>query len=115
MLHTSRVALLITVAVGLFLAPLSAQGRGPKPKHYRVSPNHAFTVTRDVLAHHGYDVVQIEVKGSDRVVYYRRGNRGRGRGKGPVQTLIIRRMDNRIVFVDVPDIVLVDIDLRLRL
>jgi hypothetical protein len=40
---------------------------------------------------------------------------GRGRGKGPVRTMIIRRVENRIVFVDVPDVVLVDVDVRLRL
>jgi hypothetical protein len=67
------------------------------------------------LGKHGYEVVRIEVRGGDRVVYYRRGNMGRGRGKGPMQTLIIRRVDNRIVFVDVPNVVLVDIDVRLRL
>jgi hypothetical protein len=48
-------------------------------------------------------------------VYSRRGNMGRGRGKGPVVKMIIRRVQNRILFVDTPDGILVDINLKLRL
>ena len=94
--------------------PAHAQGNGPK-KRYAVTSDRAYDVTKDVLGRHGYDVVRIEIKGGDRIVYYRAGDRGRGRGKGPIRTLVIRRVENRIVFVDVPDVVLVDIDVRLRL
>ena len=106
----------LVVAVGLVAAislPAAAQGHGPK--RYAVTSDKAFDVTKDVLGKHGFEVVRIVAKNGDRVVYYRRGNMGKGRGKGPVQTLVIRRVENRIVFVDVPDIVLVDIDVRLRL
>jgi hypothetical protein len=107
--------MLLVTAGALAAGPLAGQGRGTKPKHYSVSHDRAFTVTKDVLGRHGFEVVRIEIKGGDRIVYYRRGNMGRGKGKGPMQTLIIRRVENRIVFVDVPDVVLVDIDIRLRL
>jgi CO dehydrogenase/acetyl-CoA synthase alpha subunit len=104
--------LLVVVGLAVVAAPAEAQRGG---KRYAVTHDRAFNITKDVLGKHGYEVVRIEVRGGDRVVYYRRGNMGRGRGKGPMQTLIIRRVDNRIVFVDVPNVVLVDIDVRLRL
>ena len=112
----SHAANWLWLALGFSLVsapPAEAQGRGPK--RYAVTSDRAYTITKDVLGKHGYEVVRIEIKGGDRVVYYRAGNMGRGRGKGPVRTMIIRRVENRIVFVDVPDIVLVDIDIRLRL
>jgi hypothetical protein len=40
---------------------------------------------------------------------------GKGKGKGPPLKLIVRRVENRVVFVDTPDAVLVDINVRLRL
>lgn len=110
--------LMTSLVVGLGLvvaAALPAQAQAKGPKRYAVTSDKAFNVTKEVLGKHGYQVVRIEVKGNDRIVYYRRGNMGRGRGLGPTQVLIIRRVENRIVFVDVPDVVLVDIDVRLRL
>lgn len=112
----SRVAKWLLVALGLtfmFAPPAQAQGKGSK--RYAVTSDRAYSITKDVLGKHGYEVVRIEIKGGDRIVYYRAGSMGRGRGKGPVRTMIIRRVENRIVFVDVPDVVLYDIDVRLRL
>lgn len=109
---TSVVLPLLLALVGAAL-PAAAQGKGPK--HYAVSHDRAITVTREVLVKQGYDVVRVVIVGGDRVVYYRRGNMGKGKGKGPMQKMIIRRVENRIVFVDVPDVILVDIDIRLRL
>ena len=57
----------------------------------------------------------IETHGNDQVVYYRRGNMGKGKGKGPPVKLIVRQVENRVVFVDTPDAVLVDINVRLKL
>lgn len=100
----------------LLVVPISlpAQGRGPK-KEFAVAPDRAISVTRDVLVRQGFEVVRIEIVGNDRVIYYRRGNMGRGKGKGPIVKMIIRRVENRIVFVDTPDAILVDINVRLRL
>lgn len=98
----------------LVAAPLMAQGQGRK-KEFVVPQSRAVIVTKDVLARQGFEVIRIEVVGNDRIVYYRRGNMGKGKGKGPPLKLIIRRVENRVVFVDTPDAVLVDINVRLKL
>ena len=105
---------LAVLAVALSVAPAHAQGKG-KDKHYAVSNDRAVTVTRNVLVRQGYDVVRIERVGATQVVYYRAGNRGRGRGKGPVQKMVIRTVERRIVFEDTPPAIMVDIDVNLKL
>ena len=107
---------LAVLALALSVAPAHAQGKGKgKDKHYAVSNDRAVTVTRNVLVRQGYDVVRIERVGATQVVYYRAGNRGRGRGKGPVQKMVIRTVERRIVFEDTPPAIMVDIDVNLKL
>ena len=116
-MHPRRFAVglaLALSAVALSVGPAHAQGKG-KNKHYAVSNDRAVTVTRNVLVRQGYDVVRIERLGATQVVYYRAGNRGRGRGKGPVQKMIIRTVERRIVFEDTPPAIMVDIDVNLKL
>jgi len=97
-------------------APAAAQEHGHgRKKEFAVAPDRAVSVTREVLVRQGYEVVSIETHGDDQIVYYRRGNMGRGKGKGPKMKMIIRRVENRVVFVGTPDAVLVDINVRLRL
>lgn len=108
---------LVALAFVLVAAPQVAtqgQGKGPK-REFVIEVGRARSVTREVLVHQGFEVVRIETVGKDEVVYYRRGNMGRGKGKGPVVKMILRRVQNRIVFIDTPDAILVDINLRLRL
>jgi hypothetical protein len=116
-MHPRRLAAglaLALSALALSVAPAHAQGKG-KDKHYAVSNDRAVTVTRNVLVRQGYDVVRIERVGATQVVYYRAGNRGRGRGKGPVEKMVIRTVERRIVFEDTPPAIMVDIDVNLKL
>jgi hypothetical protein len=109
-----RLWLLLAGLSMLVAAPLATQGKGPK-KEFVVAPNRAISVTRDVLVHQGYEVIRIETVKNDEIVYYRRGNMGKGKGKGPPMKMVIRRVENRVVFVDTPDAILVDINVKLRL
>jgi hypothetical protein len=116
-MHPRRLAAglaLAVLALAVSMSPAHAQGKG-KDKHYAVSTDRAVTVTRNVLVRQGYDVVRIERVGATQVVYYRAGNRGRGRGKGPVEKMIIRTVDRRILFEDTPPAIMVDIDVNLKL
>lgn len=105
-------SLILAAALALIALPAAAQGR---KKEFVVAPTRAVSVTREVLVHQGYEVIRVEEVGHDQVVYYRRGNMGRGKGKGPPMKMIIRRVENRVVFVDTPDAVLLDINVRLKL
>ncbi len=106
---------LVIAALVACVAPLTAQGKGPKK--YAVTTDRAVVVTREVLVKQGYEVVRVENSGHDVVVWYRRGNRGRGRGKGPPVRMVIHRdadRADRVVFLSAPSAILVDIDVRLR-
>jgi len=121
---------MLVVALLVAVAPLAGQGRGGGhendqgngpgrghgPKRYGVAPDRAVVVTREVLVRQGFEVVRIETVGNDQVVWYRAGNRGRGRGKGPPVKMVIRRdpVANKVVFLETPSPILVDIDVRLR-
>jgi hypothetical protein len=109
-----RSLIVLSLLGALVAVPLVAQGRGHK-KEFVVAPGRAVSVTREVLVRQGFEVIRIEQLKNDQVVWYRRGNMGKGKGKGPPMKLIIRRVENRVVFVDTPDAVLVDINVRLRL
>lgn len=108
-LHIAAGALL---ALSLFAAPLAAQGIG---KRYAVSNDKAVTVTREVLVRRGFEVVKVETDGDTRTIYYRAGNQGRGKGKGRLERMIIRREKDRVIFVETPAAILLDIDVKLKL
>jgi hypothetical protein len=95
-------------------SPAQAQGKG-KAKHYVVSSDKAVTVSRTVLIEQGYQIVRVERSGPTRVIYFRRGNNGRGKGKGPIQRMVIRTVRERVVFEEAEPSVLIDIDVRLKL
>jgi len=114
----SRFAAGLALAVAVLAvstAPGYAQGKGKGPKHYVVTTDRAVSVTRTVLVRQGYDVVRVERVGTTQVVYYRAGNHGRGKGKGPLEKMVIRTVDRRIVFEQTPPAILVDIDVNLKL
>ena len=91
-----------------------AQGKG-KGKHYAVSSDKAMDVTRTVLLRQGYEVVRVVRNSDAQVIYYRRGNNGRGNGQGPMERMVIRTVERRVVFEEVPAGILVDIDVQLQL
>ncbi|HEU5305194.1 MAG TPA: hypothetical protein VFU40_11160 [Gemmatimonadales bacterium] len=108
---------LVLVALGgLAAAPAHAQGKAKgKHKHYVVSSERAVSVTRTVLVRQGYEVVRIERVGPTQVVYYRPGKSWRGRGRPPIHRMVIRTVENRVVFEEAEPSVLVDIDIKLKL
>lgn len=121
-----RIALIATVTAGLWLTGGSAAaqgsgdwkappGAGNKKKVNLPSTNEVVTVAREMLVKHGYEVVRVDILEDTRVIYYRVGNRGRGRGRGRLQKIVVRREPERIVFVDAPRVVLVDINVKLGL
>jgi hypothetical protein len=107
-------AIVAVALVGAAAAPAQAQGKG-KAKHYVVSSDRAVSVGRTVLVERGYHVVRVERVGPNRVIYFRRGNNGRGKGKGPLQRLVIRTVRERVFFEEAEPAVLIDIDVRLKL
>jgi hypothetical protein len=79
-----------------------------------VTADQAIVATREVLVSHGYEIVRVETVNATRVVYYRRGNMGRGRGKGPVERIVIRPEPDRVIFVSPPPRgLMIDINVRL--
>lgn len=71
------------------------------------------TVTREVLLANGYQVVNVLPSGTSQVIYYRRGNMGKGRGLGPVQKIIIVPAGQIVQFQSVPQSLLSTILARL--
>ena len=113
-----RALLLGTALMAVDYASVEAQGRGrgqarAKPKKEGIPLELAITATRDVLGEKGFDVVRIEEDGDIQIVYYRRGNRGRGRGRGPVERFVIRKTDDRVQVEDAPDDIRVSIEIKL--
>ncbi len=116
-------ALFCTLFIGIALVtvivtPAHAQSRGQsqnKAKKVKetVSIEVAITATREVLTEKGFDVVRIEQEDDFQIVYYRRGNRGRGRGRGPVERLVIWWTPERVEVRDAPDEIRIGIEVKL--
>src|SRR5690606_24267158 len=101
-------------------APKKAEGGPPAtpPGHQRMTPvttDKALEVTRVVLQEQGFLVVRVEQAEGARVVYYRRGNNGRGRGQGPIEKMVIRPATDRVVIEAAPESVRLQINIRLGL
>ena len=108
------IALAVAALSAVTAAPAHAQGKG-KGKHYSVSSDKAMDATRVVLQRQGYELVRVVREPGVQVIYYRLGNNGRGKGKGPMERMVIRTIDRRIVFEEAPSAILVDIDFQLKL
>lgn len=81
----------------------------------RYTPVQAVDVTRDVFRSHGYQVVRVERVGYDQVIYYYRGNNGRGRGHGPMERMVIRPDHERLVLISAPSPLFAELRIRLGL
>jgi uncharacterized protein (UPF0548 family) len=124
----TRYALVAVTTVGLWLVAGTAEAQGNARGESKSSPAHgnkkkvkvissseAVVIAREILVKHGYEVVRIDIVEDTRIIYYRVGNRGRGRGKGRLQKIVVRREPERVIFVDAPRAVQVDINIRLGL
>src|SRR5438128_10982665 len=97
-----RISVALLLLAGLAM-PAAAQGKGPKK--YAVSTDQALVVTKDVLVKQGYAVVRVENRGRDYVVWYRGGNKGGGKGKGPAVRMGNNGDGGRVVYVAASDAV----------
>ena len=128
-LHTTRSLALALVALAM-AGRAQAQGRGSDhdrsrertvivqqghPKRYKRvhSSDEAVDVTRGVLREQGYELVRVERRNDVRVIYYRRGNMGRGRGKGPIAYMIVRPTRERIYIERAPHPLVAQINILL--
>jgi len=112
----------LMAALSAPVTPALAQGRGhggdkipPGQAKKQVTPAQAVVVSRDVLVMHGFEVVRVETIRTGQVIYYRRGNNGRGRGLGPVEKMIVRPSGSTVIVESAPKNVLLDIRVRLGL
>jgi hypothetical protein len=111
----------LLVLVSAFSTEALAQGKGAKGKvppgqaKKHVTPAGAVVVTREMLVKHGFTVVRVEQINGAQVVYFRRGNMGKGKGLGPVQHMVVRPSGDIVVFEGAPSVVLVDVKLKLGL
>ena len=80
----------------------------------RVTHDQAVLTSRQVLVEQGYVVQRVERRGDTRVIYFYRGNRGRGKGHGPLQHMIVRPRADRFVFDGAPPNVTKAVTTRLR-
>lgn len=84
-----------------------------KAARKRVSTSDAVIVTRDVLISNGYQVVNVVPSGATQVIYFRRGNRGNGRGLGPVEKIVVVPAGDVVRFTSGPQPLLATILRRL--
>jgi hypothetical protein len=114
-----RSSLLLFAFTALQAAPVWAQGRGhgranekaqAKPK---VTVDATVVAAKDVLVKQGFEVVRVEVTKDSQIIYYRAGNRGKGKGKGRLVRMIVRRSDDGVVLEEAPDAIRLEIGVKL--
>ena len=66
------------------------KGMPPGQAKKAVTVRDGVSSARVVLEEKGYTVWRVEPSGTSQVVYYYRGNNGRGRGHGPLEKIYIR-------------------------
>jgi hypothetical protein len=111
---SSTVVLLVAASACYRSPPVVIKSPPPQAKK-QVTPATAVVVSREVLVKHGFSVVRVEQVGVTQVIYYRRGNNGRGRGGGPMEKMVVRPSGQIVVFESTPAPVLADIKIKLGL
>lgn len=120
----TRYAVAAAVAAALWLGGTTAEAQSNdarkqppsnsnKEKIKTIATNDAVTAARYALVKHGYEIVRVDVVRDTRIIYYRVGNRGRGRGKGRLEKIVIRRERERVVFDHAPKVVQLEINVKL--
>ena len=114
----SNSTLVLCLSAAVTVAAAQGKGHGKVPpgqakKH--VTPAAAVVVTREVLVKQGFEVLRVEHIGVTDVVYYRRGNMGRGKGHGPIEHMVVRPSGTIVVFEAAPAPILAEIRIRLGL
>lgn len=120
----SKIATSLTLVAlaAAWAGPAWAQGRGNEgkpqgPKGHEAKPSVTVDVAvlaaKEVLSKQGFEVLRVEIQEGRHIVYYRAGNRGRGRGQGPPARLVLRQVDERVVLEDAPDAVRLEIGIKL--
>ena len=109
------IAALVTLVVLGTLAATPAQAQeSATAKQYAVSADRAMDVTRAVLQRHGFELVRV-VRSEDAQVIYYRGSPIGEEGTRPIERIVIRTVDRRVVFEDAPYALMADIDRGLAL
>lgn len=110
--------ILQTVALSALVAALAASPAAAQEKakkSFSVSVDVALEATTITLVEEGFDVVRLEPQEELLIVYYRRGNMGKGKGKGPMERMVIRRHRDVVVIEDVDPAILIKIEVALKL
>lgn len=119
-----RVLMFMAVIAALSLSGTTAHAQGkagskakdaPGQSKKVVTTGDAVSASREILVKHGYQFVRVETVGATQVIYYRRGNMGKGKGLGPVEKMVVRPSSSVVVFEGGPSGVLVDLRIRLGL
>lgn len=107
----SMMALCVVLAA-ITATPAAAQ---KAKKAFSVSADLALEATKTALVDDGYDVVRLEPQDDLIIVHYRRGNMGKGKGKGPMERMVIRRQRNTVVIEEAEPTILLKIQVALDL
>jgi hypothetical protein len=108
-----QTVVLSALVAAVAASPSAAQEKAKKS--FSVSADVALEATTITLVAEGFDVVRLEPQEELLVVYYRRGNMGKGKGKGPMERMVIRRQRDVIVIEDVDPVILLKIEIALEL
>src|SRR5688572_18949464 len=112
LITTLSIAAVLTAASAAS-SPVLAQGKKggnagaaevpPGQAKESVPTGQAVDLSRNLLTKHGFTIVRVETVKRAQVIYYRAGNQGRGRGQGPVMSMIVRPCGSIVTFEAVPE------------